>query len=30
MHVCGIIKKNGTDQPSFRAGIETQMQSTEV
>ena len=29
MHVCGI-QKNGTDEPVCKAGIETQMQRTNV
>ena len=28
-HVCGI-QKNGTDEPTFRVGIEMQMQETDV
>ena len=29
MHVCGI-QKNGTDEPVFKAEIETQMQRTNI
>jgi len=29
MHICGIYK-NGTDEPSFKAEIETQIRRTNV